>query len=88
MIGTLVIIALFVSGAIYSMIYPVLLPDIVITAITNLLTPIFAFNFIFPIQAIFSCLNWAIQILVLYMVYRLIMGAVGLINGSGHPDLE
>lgn len=88
MIGTLIILSLLSTGLIYTMIYPVLLSPKIVNSLTSILTPIFAFNFIFPIKAIFECVNFTLQILVLYMVYRLVMGLIGLINGSGKPDLE
>lgn len=88
MIGLLVVLSLFVSGAIYSMFYPILLPDEVIDALTDILTPVFALDGMIPITEIFNCVNWTITILLVYLIYRLIMGLLGLITGGGTPDLE
>jgi len=88
MVATLIILAIFASGAIYTMFFPILLPPTITAGITALLTPIFAFDGILPISALFLSLNWLINLLVLYLVYRIVVGLIGMINGGGGPTIE
>jgi hypothetical protein len=88
MIANLVIISLFATGLIFTMFYPVFLPTYVIDGIKTVLTPIWAFAGILPIQAIFQCLNWIINFLLMFLIYKIIMGLVGLVNGSGKPEID
>lgn len=87
-IGTLIIIGLFVSGAIFTMFFPILLPEPVINAIKDLVAPIFAFEGLAPVAALFTGAFWTINILLSFMVFKIVMGLVSMINGNGQPEVE
>jgi len=56
MLGQLVILSLFVSGAIFTMFYPIFLPENFVDGLKAILIPMFAFNGILPVQLFFTVL--------------------------------
>lgn len=88
MITTIIVLAILASGMITSYFYPIYLPVAMHNAIEEVISAFMVFQGFLPVDTILKCIFFIIYVELFYLFYKLIMGIIGLISGTGKPEIE
>lgn len=88
MISTIIVLVVLASGLVTSIIFPVHLPEEMISAIEVFLGSLLPFNGVFPIFTFLQALTLIIFIRVMYLIFKIVVGIISWVTGSGQPEIE
>lgn len=87
MINALIMLGFLLSGFTLSILFPVHLPQSWIDALTYFLDPLMRWDGLLPIHSWLQDAVWIFMISIYFLIYKAAIGILGLISGSGKPDL-
>ena len=87
MISLLIILGLFATGLIFTLFVPVYMPQSWVALIKTILMYLYAFDGFVPVATFFTTLSWFMKVLIVFLIYKILFGLIGLASGSGTPDI-
>jgi len=87
MIKLVITLAIILGSSIFSIIKPLYLPQEMVDALTQFLFPVWQWNGIFPIEAIYNSISAVFVLLTYYFVFRFVFWFVGTLTGTSAPKV-
>jgi len=71
------------TGIIYTMIYPISLPNSMLAPIATSVSALWSLDGLLPITAIMACIKWDLIIMGSILIFKLVFGAL-----AGKPEID